>query len=49
VEKAWEWVDGVNDAVRKNGQSPRPYAAGTWGPAGAFALIEREGRTWHED
>jgi glucose-6-phosphate 1-dehydrogenase len=49
VEKAWEWVDGVNDAVRKNGASPRPYAAGTWGPAGAFALIEREGRTWHED
>ncbi|MGZ3274856.1 MAG: glucose-6-phosphate dehydrogenase, partial [Caulobacteraceae bacterium] len=49
VEKAWEWVDGVNDAVRKNGQSPRPYAAGTWGPAGAFALIEREGRAWHEN
>ena len=49
VEKAWEWVDSVNDAVRKNGQSPRPYAAGTWGPAGAFALIEREDRVWHEN
>ena len=49
VEKAWEWVDGVNDAWRKNGQPPRPYAAGTWGPAGAFALIEREGRAWHEN
>ncbi|MEI9891395.1 MAG: hypothetical protein WDN45_13440 [Caulobacteraceae bacterium] len=49
VEKAWEWVDGVNDAVRKNGQAPRPYAAGTWGPSGAFALIEREGRAWHEN
>ena len=49
VEKAWEWVDGINDAVRKNGVAPRPYAAGSWGPAGAFALIEREGRTWHED
>jgi glucose-6-phosphate 1-dehydrogenase len=49
VEKAWEWVDGVNDAVRRNGQPPRPYAAGTWGPAGAFALIEREGRDWHEN
>jgi len=49
VEKAWEWVDGINDAVRKNGVSPRPYAAGAWGPAGAFALIERENRTWHED
>jgi glucose-6-phosphate 1-dehydrogenase len=49
VEKAWEWVDGVNDAVRRNGASPRPYAAGTWGPGGAFALIEREGRAWHEN
>jgi glucose-6-phosphate 1-dehydrogenase len=49
IEKAWEWVDGVNDAWRKAGQSPRPYAAGSWGPAGAFALIEREGRAWHEE
>jgi glucose-6-phosphate 1-dehydrogenase len=49
VEKAWEWVDGVNDAWKRAGQSPRPYAAGSWGPAGAFALIEREGRAWHED
>ena len=49
VEKAWEWVDSVNDAWRRAGQPPRPYAAGSWGPAGAFALIEREGRAWHED
>ncbi len=49
VEKAWEWVDGVNDAWRRAGQPPRPYAAGSWGPGGAFALIEREGRAWHED
>ena len=49
VEKAWEWVDGVNSAWKQNGLTPRPYAAGTWGPAGAFALIEREGRAWHEN
>jgi glucose-6-phosphate 1-dehydrogenase len=49
VEKAWEWVDGVNDAWRRSGQTPRPYAAGSWGPTGAFALIERGGRAWHED
>ena len=49
VEKAWEWVDGVNEAVRKAGQSPRPYTAGSWGPSGAFALIERSGRAWHEN
>jgi glucose-6-phosphate 1-dehydrogenase len=49
VEKAWEWVDGVNEAVRRNGSAPRPYAAGTWGPSGAYALIERENRAWHEN
>ena len=49
VEKAWEWVDGVNDAWRRAGIAPKAYAAGSWGPAGAFALIEREGRAWHED
>jgi glucose-6-phosphate 1-dehydrogenase len=49
VEKAWEWVGGVNEACRRAGQPPRPYSAGSWGPSGAFALIEREGRTWHED
>ena len=48
VEKAWEWVDGVNDAWRRSGQPPRPYAAGSWGPGGAFALIEREGRAWFD-
>ena len=28
---------------------PRPYPAGTWGPTAAIALIERDGRTWHEE
>ena len=28
---------------------PKPYTAGTWGPSSAVALIERDGRTWHED
>jgi glucose-6-phosphate 1-dehydrogenase len=49
VEKSWEWVDGVNDAWRRAGLAPRPYTAGSWGPSGAFALIEREGRAWYED
>jgi glucose-6-phosphate 1-dehydrogenase len=49
IEEAWEWVDGVNDAWRKSGFSPKAYPAGSWGPAGAFALIERTGRAWHDD
>ena len=48
VEQAWEWIDGVADAWAEAGMTPKPYAAGTWGPAGAFALIERFGRVWYE-
>ena len=48
VEQAWEWIDGVADAWAEAGMTPKPYAAGTWGPAGAFALIERFGRGWYE-
>ena len=48
VEQAWAWIDGVADAWSEAGMTPKPYAAGTWGPAGAFALIERFGRVWYE-
>jgi glucose-6-phosphate 1-dehydrogenase len=48
VEQAWEWIDGVADAWADAGMAPKPYAAGTWGPAGAFALIERFGKVWYE-
>ena len=46
VEEAWRWVDGVADAWADAGMAPKPYAAGSWGPSGAFALIERSERAW---
>jgi len=48
VEEAWRWVDGVADAWSEANLAPKPYAAGTWGPSGAFALIERFGKTWSD-
>lgn len=48
VEAAWAWVDPILEAWRAGGEAPRPYTAGTWGPAAAVALIERDGRTWHD-
>jgi len=48
VEKAWEWVDGITDAWERLRLEPKPYAAGSWGPPGAYALIERTGRAWRE-
>ncbi|MFL5298394.1 MAG: glucose-6-phosphate dehydrogenase [Phenylobacterium sp.] len=46
VEEAWRWIDGVADAWAEASMAPKPYAAGSWGPAGAFALIERSERAW---
>jgi glucose-6-phosphate 1-dehydrogenase len=48
VEQAWTWVDGVATAWREAAMAPKPYAAGSWGPAGAFALIERSNRAWYD-
>jgi glucose-6-phosphate 1-dehydrogenase len=49
LEAAWEWVDPIRQAWDSAPDQPQGYAAGTWGPSGAVALIERDGRTWHED
>ena len=49
VEAAWTWVEPILDAWEEARESPRLYPAGSWGPTAAIALIERDGRTWHED
>ena len=48
VEAAWKWVDPILKAWDQTGQPVQGYTAGTWGPSQAIALIERDGRTWHE-
>ena len=49
VEAAWSWVEPIIDAWEETRETPRLYPAGSWGPTSAIALIERDGRTWHED
>jgi glucose-6-phosphate 1-dehydrogenase len=49
VEAAWAWVEPILEAWASRPDHPRPYPAGTWGPTAAIALIERDGRTWHEE
>lgn len=49
LEAAWKWVDPIRDAWDHSSDAPQPYTAGTWGPTGSIALIERDGRTWHEE
>ncbi len=48
TEAAWRWTDTVIEAWRWSRLPVRPYAAGTMGPESASALIERDGRSWHE-
>jgi len=48
TEAAWEWVDAVVEGWHASDITPRPYPAGTWGPASAIAMIERHGHSWRE-
>jgi len=49
VEAAWSWIDPIRAAWDASAEAPKLYTAGSWGPSAAVALIERDGRTWHED
>ncbi len=49
VEEAWRWIESILQAWDREGLNPKPYISGSWGPSAAVALIERDGRTWHED
>ncbi|MGU3574523.1 glucose-6-phosphate dehydrogenase [Brucellaceae bacterium C25G] len=48
VEAAWRWVDPILQGWNNSGQQVQGYTAGTWGPSASIALIERDGRTWHD-
>ena len=48
-EQAWRWVEPVLRAWERDGTGPRPYSAGTWGPAAASALVARDGFSWAEE
>ena len=48
-EQAWRWVEPVLHAWAADPIGPRPYAAGTWGPAAASALVARDGFAWSEE
>jgi glucose-6-phosphate 1-dehydrogenase len=49
LEAAWEWVEPILNHWEQDESAPTPYAAGTWGPAAASALIGRDGLQWREE
>jgi glucose-6-phosphate 1-dehydrogenase len=48
AEAAWSWIDAIEESWTSHAVKPSPYPAGAWGPAGAFALTERNGHSWYE-
>jgi glucose-6-phosphate 1-dehydrogenase len=48
AEAAWIWIDRIIEGWSRTGMKPAPYPAGSWGPAGAFALTERNGHSWYQ-
>ncbi|WP_295855822.1 glucose-6-phosphate dehydrogenase [uncultured Xylophilus sp.] len=46
-EAAWRWVEPILEAWQTG--RPRGYAAGTWGPSAASAMIARDGFCWSEE
>ena len=48
VEEAWKFIDDIEEgwASEANESGLFLYPAGSWGPAEADQLIEKDGRAW---
>ncbi len=44
VEMSWRVIDPLEEFW--DGSEPEPYDAGTWGPTGAFEMLDGDGRVW---
>jgi glucose-6-phosphate 1-dehydrogenase len=49
LEAAWKWVEPILDTWAQSTEAPKPYSAGTWGPAASTVLLSRDGNYWHEE
>jgi glucose-6-phosphate 1-dehydrogenase len=48
VEAAWRFIDPISQGWAERYPLPQKYTAGQDGPSQAIALIERDGRSWHD-
>lgn len=49
VEAAWKWADVILEGWAENLIPMKSYSAGSDGPSAAVAMIERDGRSWHDE
>jgi glucose-6-phosphate 1-dehydrogenase len=47
IEESWRWCDELIAACQNQDVPALPYQAGSWGPAKAEVLIEKDFRSWH--
>ncbi|MEP4487186.1 MAG: glucose-6-phosphate dehydrogenase [Halioglobus sp.] len=47
IEESWRWCDELIASCASQGIDTKSYHAGSWGPAKAEILIEKDGRSWH--
>jgi glucose-6-phosphate 1-dehydrogenase len=43
------WVEPIINGWAELDDKPRPYSAGSWGPAASSALMAREALSWFEE
>jgi glucose-6-phosphate 1-dehydrogenase len=48
-EEAWRWCEPILEYWAKDSNPPKPYAAGTWGPSAASAMIAKDDYCWDEE
>ncbi len=48
LEAAWKWADPILEGWKQLADKPKPYPAGSWGPAASSALVAREDAVWAE-
>ena len=49
LDAAWTFIDPIQDSWAAQGDAPKGYSAGTWGPTASSALIARDGLGWREE
>ncbi|RQH09815.1 glucose-6-phosphate dehydrogenase [Paraburkholderia dinghuensis] len=48
-EAAWKWVEPILNEWATTPRQPKPYAAGSWGPAASSAMLAQHGTCWLEE
>ncbi len=49
VQAAWQFIDGIIDGWQETDHKVESYVAGSWGPAGASSMLDRDGHVWHPE